>query len=188
MKVYWWSSNHQPQIKIWSDQLTWSSQTQACIFRYESLPFSVSLSQDFGFDSNSDTVPWLKPSTYLVVTILSSSRHYHNNHHHHTPSHLHHRFYHHFYHHHHSGLTYLANNRWPMLWTERSSRTLCKKSMMMMMTLMMMMMMIMTMMMMVIMMMNHEGRVTSNLSCLRGVHKTDADAQSCKISGILRFV
>ena len=51
-------------------KLTWSSQTHACILRYESLPFSVSLSQDFGFDSSSDTVPWLKPKTYLVENSL----------------------------------------------------------------------------------------------------------------------
>ena len=71
VKVSFFETEAESSNQILSGQLTWSSQTQACIFRYESLPFSVNLSQDFGFDNSSDTVPWLRPSTYLVV--ISSS-------------------------------------------------------------------------------------------------------------------
>ena len=108
------------------------------------------------------TAPTLCPGSDQAHTwtISSSSRHHHHHHHHHNNKHHHHTPPH---HHRHSGLTYLANNLWPMLWTDRSSRTLCKKTRMMMAMM---------------MMMNHEGRVTSNLSCLRGVHKTDAELQN----------
>lgn len=49
-----------------SSMMAASSQAHACIFLYESLPFSVSLSQGFGFDSSSDTVPCERPRTYLA--------------------------------------------------------------------------------------------------------------------------
>ena len=46
-----------------------SSQAHACIFLQESLPFSVNLSQGFGFESSSDTVPWERPRTYFANSL-----------------------------------------------------------------------------------------------------------------------
>lgn len=46
--------------------MQWSSEAHACIFLYESLPFSVNLSHGFGLDNNSLTVPWDNPSTNLA--------------------------------------------------------------------------------------------------------------------------
>ena len=47
-----------------------SSQAQACILRYESRPFSVSLSQGFGLDSSSETVPMLVPNPGEPVRVI----------------------------------------------------------------------------------------------------------------------
>lgn len=46
-----------------------SSHAHACIFLYESRPFSVNLSQGFGFESSSDTVPCESPSTYFANSL-----------------------------------------------------------------------------------------------------------------------
>lgn len=52
-----------------SSMMAASSQAHACIFLYESRPFSVSLSHGFGFDSSSDTVPCDRPRTYLAKSL-----------------------------------------------------------------------------------------------------------------------
>ena len=53
-----------------------SSVAQACILRYESRPFSVSLSHSFGLDSSSDTVPCAAQS---IHTSNNNNYNYNNN-------------------------------------------------------------------------------------------------------------
>uniref|UniRef100_A0A8D8RFR1 Uncharacterized protein n=1 Tax=Cacopsylla melanoneura TaxID=428564 RepID=A0A8D8RFR1_9HEMI len=56
-------------ISVLSNSTAFSSHAQACIFLYESRPFSVNLSQGFGLDSSSETVPWESPRIYLANSL-----------------------------------------------------------------------------------------------------------------------
>ena len=51
--------------KMWNRSF-WHQLYKKRLYLYESLPFSVSLSQDLGLERSSLTVPWDSPSTYFA--------------------------------------------------------------------------------------------------------------------------